>query len=171
MKRTNVLRVLLAVCLVVVSKGVAQSAEPAILAGFELWPEGGLERIGIETDSKHGHLVLSDIEAFFLLCRKDQKADDNWPPRRRFAPLGKPLRIAYKTDKAKIDCAVVVNSSVAKDGESIVLTIESPTGSEFTLKEKIEISVPNQGVVYLPSQKLIDGKQLYLYLKVDIEDQ
>jgi len=143
--------------------------EFVILAGFETFSESFFERVmRMEPlDPKHGVLVLSDIEAFFLLSRpKDQPATPNWPPKPWPATLGNDIRLTHPSD-SPTDCTVLVRP-LELDGEALKLAIEAPQGSTFTLNGPVQISLDATSVVYLPSQTLIDNGKGRLYLRLSM---
>ena len=156
---------------IILAEDNAPRTQVDVLVGFEVFSRDFLDKVGVE-QGPDGLVHLSEIEAFFLLCREHQAKDANWPPKRHAIVFGKSLRAQYAGEGMMEDYSLQIVPTREEGDTQVSVTIEANQDSAFVLKKKLKIDMPNRSVIYLPSQKLLaDDKQLYLVLQVDTGEE
>jgi hypothetical protein len=127
---------------------LGKEREVALQASFMAFAVG-LDEVGLRDrkDPRHGFYVLTELEAFFLVCSKKE----------RKAPVAIYLKPGYGTtivdeqspEGRKLE--VRVRPAISESGESILLAIESPPSSAFQIDGKLEAILANGDVIYVPA--------------------
>jgi hypothetical protein len=125
--------------------------EVTLRVAFTIFPEGFFVRYDFqnEQDPRRRYYVLSELEAFFLVCDG-----------------GKLMRTSTSVS-VQSDCAasivdqsapkdhkneIVVRPTISDSGAAIDLTIESPPESAFQIDGKLAVKVSNGDAIYIPAR-------------------